>query len=394
MIFLDAIIYLLGIYSTLYVIYILILVFAHFFIKKIIKPSLSSKTRFCIIIPAYNEELLLARLLQSINIQHYPRGLFESVVVADNCTDRTVDVARESGAIVFERKDEYKRGKGYAIQWALERIDMSQYDAALIVDADCVISNRALWDLDIMIQAGKRVIQCYSGIDNPNDSWFTRLLDVSRMISNEIYHPAKQLLGLSSTLMGTGMCFTSHILRKYGWHSFSVGEDCEYYAKLLLNDETIDYSSDARVYHRESSSLNQATTQRIRWSSGKFAILWKYGFRLLLRGLLERNIVKFDAALTLLFPNPSLGINITLLALAASLLLPLTHAGAIEAWFFILCILQMGIFIIGVFYTENKLSKFASIFVAPVFLVWKMGIDILSIVGVGRNSWVRTRREL
>jgi cellulose synthase/poly-beta-1,6-N-acetylglucosamine synthase-like glycosyltransferase len=252
----------------------------------------------------------------------------------------------------------------------------------------------ALRYLDNMIQAEKQVIQCYNGVGNPDDSWFTRLLDVSRTIGNEIYHPAKQKLGLSSYLMGNGMCFTTEILGKYGWDAFTVGEDWEYYAKLVQNGEIIGFARDARVYHRESASLKQATSQRIRWSSGRFAIAWKYGFRLLLEGLAERNIVKFDAALPLLLPNPSLGMNITLIGLVASLTLPVGYKGALAVWFLALGLIQTGIFIVGVFYTRNKLNKFMSIFVAPAFLIWKMGIDALSALGMGRKKWVRTERKI
>lgn len=380
-------------YLSIYVFYSLLMLLAHFYQSKPSQLNRKPTTRFAVIIPAHNEELLLPSLLETVQVQDYPSELSSIIVIADNCTDNTAEVARKKGVIVLERFDQHNKGKGYAIKWALEMCNINQYDAVLIIDADCIMNNSVLKHLDAMIE-GKRVIQCHISVSNPDHSWFTRLLDVSRTIENEIYFPAKQRLGLPIHLVGTGMCFTAKILQKYGWNAFTVGEDWEYYVKLLLQGETIGFAYDAKVYQLESSSLKQATSQRMRWSSGRFAIAWKYGFRLLASGIAERNIVKFDAALPLIFPNPSLGINITLVGMAAVLTLPVDQKGLLFAWLLALGLLQLAIFIVGVFHTRNKFSKFMSIFVAPAFLMWKMVIDILSVVGMGRKKWVRTERKL
>jgi len=392
MIVISTVLVLAGIYLSFYVAYWLILLCTHFFSSLRPSPAGALLTRFAVVIPAHDEELLLPRLLASTRNQDYPGERFGTIVVADNCTDSTADVARRQGASVLERVDEGKRGKGYAIKWALETIGLDKYDAVLIVDADCFISSNALRSLDGAMQ-GKQVIQCYSGVGNPNDSWFTRLLDVSRTINNDIYSPAKQRLGLSSELTGTGMCFATRILRKYGWDAFTIGEDWEYYAKLVQNGEAVGFDWNAKVYHEESSSLKQATSQRMRWSSGRFAVAWRYGFRLLAKGIIERNVVKFDAGLTLILPNPSLGMNVTLMCLGVAFLTTAGQGTAFPLWFFLLALAQLGVFVVGVFYTKNKLSKFLAIFIAPAFLAWKMGIDALAILGVGRKKWVRTERK-
>ena len=381
-----------GVYLSGYVAYWAILLVNHFLSPQPSPAPGSLQTRFAIVVPAHNEELLLARLLESARAQDYLRPLFDVIVVADNCTDRTAAIAREHGATVLERIDETKRGKGYAIQWALESIDLGKYDAVLIVDADCTISPGSLRCLDGSIRE-KGVVQCYNGVGNPDQSWFTRLLDVSRTVSNRIYGPAKQRLGLACELTGTGMCFSTRILRTHRWDAFTVGEDWEYYAKLIQNGEIIGFDWNAKVYHEESSSLKQATSQRMRWSSGRFAVAWAYGSRLIARGIIDRNVVAFDAGLTLLFPNPSLGINITLASLACAFLATADRGSALIWWFSGLAVAQFGVFLVGVFHTQRKLSKFLAIFVAPVFLIWKMGIDLLSMLGFGRKKWVRTQRK-
>lgn len=385
----------LGAYVSIYIFYNLILLCVNFTIKDHDALFPTPKTRFGIITPAHNEELFLGRLLKSINKQDYPAGMIQTTVVADNCSDHTAKIGLENGAQVLERRDDQHRGKGYAIKFALERIDLSEYDAIFIVDADSVIKKDLFMQLDKALRNGRKIIQCYNGVANPGQSWFTRLLDVSRTVSNEILQPAKQKLGLSSNLMGNGMCFSSGILMKYGWDAFTVGEDWEYYAKLVQAGETVSFANRARVYHQESSSLKQATSQRMRWSSGRFAVAWEYGIGLFFRGLAERNIKKMDASLPLLFPNPSLGMNITMVGFILSLLIPsATNKYSFALWFSSLMLLQIIMFMIGILYTRDKLKNFLTLFAAPLFLTWKMGIDAFSALGLGRKKWVRTERKL
>jgi hypothetical protein len=58
-------------------------------------------------------------------------------------------------------------------------------------------------------------------------------------------------------LSGCGMCFSRRIVEQFGWTAFSVGEDWEYSATLLLNGETIHFNADARVMARESRGFQQ-----------------------------------------------------------------------------------------------------------------------------------------
>ena len=384
-----------GVYVGSYVLYSVCLVAAAMLIKDVVKVSPRRESRFGIIVPAHNEELLLPRLLKSITAQNYPQDKFKSIIVADNCTDNTPKVAREYGAYVLVRQDDVHQGKGYALRYALDQIDLSEFDAILVVDADSVLNSHALSELDRSLSGGARIIQCYNGVANPEASWFTRLLDVSRTFGNEIYHPAKQKLGLSSYLMGNGMCFASEVLKEHGWDAFTVGEDWEYYATLMQRGEIVAFDRDARVYHEESTTLKQASPQRMRWSSGRFAIAWNHGLTLFYKGLAERNIRKVDGSVPLLFPNPSLGVNLTAIGLILSFWITEAIPQAIFIVLFLtLAAMQLGMFLIGVAYTREGFKNSLCVIMVPMFLLWKMSIDCLAATtGVGASKWRRTDRD-
>ena len=393
MILSDIFLVLIGMYLSCYVLYHLILFIIFISSKDIPAKPIIPETRFCVLIPAHNEELLISRLLLCFREQAYPKDLFKCFVIADNCTDNTARISSENGAMVLKRLDKALFGKGHALKWALEKIDLTAFDAVLIVDADSVVGNDILLHLDRSIREGNRAIQCYNGVANPHESWFTRLLHVSRTIGNEIVHPAKQRLGLSSYLMGNGMCFSTRLLSKFGWDAFTVGEDWEYYAKIVREGESVAFCKNARVFHQESYSMKQATSQRLRWSSGRFAIAWSEGLRIFRQGIMERNTIKIDAAFPLIFPNPSLGINISVILMMFSIFLPsIVNKYVYTGWFAVLIVLQILMFVYGIMYTEEKLKGFLSMFIAPLFLVWKMGIDVLSLFGIGRERWVPTAR--
>jgi 1,2-diacylglycerol 3-beta-glucosyltransferase len=389
------ILFALGVYLSIYVIYTLVLILSNYFLPEKVHVMRESRTRFSVVIPAHNEELLLDRLLKSFAREEYPYDMINLFVVADNCSDETAAIGRNNGAVVLERYDPNLRGKGYAIKHALANMNFNEYDAIFVVDADSLVEASAMKELDRAIQNGARIMQCYNGLSNPDESWFTRIMDVSRTIGNEVLEPAKEKIGLTSHLMGNGMCFLKDVISKYGWDAFTVGEDWEYYAKLVMRGERIAFVNKARVYHSESVNLKQATSQRLRWSSGRFAIAAKYGLKLLYYGVKSNKIMKIDAAMPLLLPNPSLGISLTIMMLIVCLFVPLpAYRNILIGWVSLMIVLQLSFFLIGILYVKNKKTKLLAILFAPIFLIWKSGLDLLSAAGIGRKSWVRTDRKL
>ena len=92
------------------------------------------------LIPAHNEEKVIKYLIESLKEQNYPKECLDIYVVADNCTDNTAEIARNAGAIVYERTDPEKKTKGYAMQWFLKQKieENADYDAFCVFDADNV----------------------------------------------------------------------------------------------------------------------------------------------------------------------------------------------------------------------------------------------------------------
>lgn len=375
-------------YVSFTVVYNFLLAGAYFLIREKREEKSAPQGKFCILIPAHNEELLLGRLLDSLKHLYYPEEKYEIVVIADNCDDHTAEIAASQNVECLVRFNHELRGKGFAISWALDELHLDDYDAVVIIDADNIVDPNLLRELDYRLSQGARVIQCNNDLANPEASWFTRILHVARVIDNTLVHYAKQKLGLSSFLMGNGMCFSVEVLRRFHWECYSLSEDYEYYSNLVRNNIFIDFSYQAKVFHQESTSLEQASPQRMRWATGKFNIIKKYGFKLLLDGLKAMNFRKVEASFTLLLPHPSMLVNLSVFVLFLSYFVK----GVWLSWALSLIILQILYFGIGLYLTKASLKTILSILFSPVYLVWKGVIDIISLLGLGNREWKRTSR--
>jgi cellulose synthase/poly-beta-1,6-N-acetylglucosamine synthase-like glycosyltransferase len=381
-------------YLSFAVFYHLFLAVVYFLKGERQRKNIKKQYKFLLLIPAHNEEQIIGRLLESIKKLDYDINLFKVMVIVDNCIDKTAEIVKKYNIKILARTDKHKTGKGFAIEWALERIDINKFDAIVIVDADNIIDTRFFHGLNEIIAEGINAIQCYNGLANPDESAFASIMHLSRTIDNELYHHAKYKIGLSSFLMGNGMCFTSKILKNYGWSASTLAEDYEYYAKLIEKKEMVGFAANARLYHQESKGINQATSQRLRWSSGKFEIARKYGVHLLKKGLKERNYKIVDASFPLILPNLSLMVNMTFMALLISILIHFIYPiSGVIIWLLFLILLEIAYFFIGIFLTKIPILKFVYAFsFAPVFLLWKGYIDIKGIFGEKKRQWGSSRR--
>lgn len=382
------------IYLTFSVFYLIFLALCSLFKKNpIIAPS-KKLNHFCVLIPAHNEELLIDGLLKSLVCMSYPKNAYDVVVIADNCNDNTASIALRNGAKILERNGPKFGGKGFAIDWALKEINLDAYQALVIIDADSIVEEYLLSELNNFINNGSEAIQCYNGVANPEETWFTRILAVSRNLENTLYHHAKYKLGLSSHLMGNGMCFKIDVLKKYGWKAFSSGEDWEYYTKLIKNGIKVSFAVKAKVFHQESKSLSQATPQRQRWSGGRFAIVKRHGFKIFSQGLKTRNWKMADASFPLLLPNYSLQMNLSLLLLLFTYFTPIIVAkNFFIFWLLFLTFLQISYFFLGMYISKASPRTLFSVIFAPAFLIWKLVIDVSGILGKGTKQWIRTERH-
>lgn len=233
------------------------------------KPMLTDKKhRFIIALPANNEESVIGNLIKSLKMQDYDKSLFDIYVIADNCTDKTAEVARENGVIVYERFDETKKTKGYALNWFLDKMKdkKDDYDALLVFDADNVVDKNFLNVMNKKLCQGEVLVQGYRDIKNPTDTWVSGGYAIFYWTMNRLYHLARYNMGLSPLINGTAFMVKWDLLIDEGWNTKTLTEDIEFALINISKGVKLGWAKDAIVYDEQPLTFKQSWKQRERWS--------------------------------------------------------------------------------------------------------------------------------
>ena len=302
---------------TIYWLYQLIISLCSF-IKIKDKPLVEDKEhRFMAIIPAHNEEKVIANLVESLKNQNYNKELYDIYVIADNCTDKTAQIAKKSGAIVYERFDEEHKTKGYALQWFLQQKieEDAPYDAFCIFDADNIVDVNFLKAMNKKLCQGEDVVQGYRDIKNPSDSWVTAGYAIFYWTMNRFYHLARYNIGLSPLINGTGFMVRFDVVKPEGWNTKTLTEDIEFSLKRIIQGKKLGWATDAIVFDEQPVGFKQSWSQRSRWTIGHIQCLQEYTKPLAVAVKDNKTIMNFDGLLYMLGSIPMFVFTLLLLVL-------------------------------------------------------------------------------
>lgn len=270
--------------------------------------------RFMAIIPAHNEEAVIGNLVESLKRQNYNKELYDIYVIADNCTDNTAKVAKEAGAIVYERYHATKKTKGYALDWFLQQKmeENAPYDAFFVFDADNIVDSNFIKNMNKKLCQGEDVVQGYRDIKNPTDSWITAGYAIFYWTMHRFYHLARYNLGLSPLLNGTGFMVRFDVIKPQGWDTETLTEDIEFSLKRIIKGKKLGWATDAICYDEQPVGFKQSWSQRSRWTVGHIQCIKRYTKELAIATKENKTIMNFDGLLYILGSIPMFIISIIL----------------------------------------------------------------------------------
>lgn len=272
--------------------------------------------RFMAIIPAHNEEAVIGNLVESLKNQNYPKDLYDIYVIADNCTDHTANIAREAGAMVLERFDETKKTKGYALDWFLQQKikEDAHYDAFCVFDADNIVDQDFIKNMNKKLCQGEEVVQGYRDIKNPTDSWITAGYAIFYWTMHRFYHLARYNLGLSPMLNGTGFMVRFDVIKPDGWKTVTLTEDIEFSLQRIIKGKKLGWATDAIVYDEQPVGFKQSWSQRSRWTVGHMQCIKEYTKQLAVVAKDKKTMMNFDGFLYIVGSIPMFILTLVLLA--------------------------------------------------------------------------------
>lgn len=272
--------------------------------------------KFMAIIPAHNEETVVGNLVESLKNQNYNRELYDIYVIADNCTDNTAKVAKDAGAIVYERFNDTKKTKGYALDWFLQQKieENAQYDAICIFDADNIVDKNFLTAMNKKLCQGEEVVQGYRDIKNPTDNWITSGYALFYWTMHRFYHLARYNLGMSPLLNGTGFMVSFDIIKENnGWKTITLTEDIEFSLQRILTGKRLGWSTEAIVYDEQPTGFKQSWSQRSRWTVGHIQCMKEYTGKLAEVAKQNKTMMNMDGFLYIIGSIPMFIITLILL---------------------------------------------------------------------------------
>jgi glycosyltransferase involved in cell wall biosynthesis len=336
-------------------------------------------------------------MLSSLKRIDYPTDRYDIYIIADNCTDRTADIARDAGVHVQVRTDLEHRGKGYALSWAFDLLmnGTRPYDAYVVLDADAIVDPGLLKALARGLASGAAALQSQNAVLNAAESPVSALRWLALSLMNYIRPLGRNTLGGSSTLTGNGMCLTHELLKRHPWQAFGLSEDYQYYLSIVSSGEKVLFVPDADVRSVMPTTSRQLQTQDIRWESiNPDASAWqrRIGWSLLGEGISRHNWARLDALVELLIPPLSVlvGGSVVLLIGAVVLQAPLQVALAAAL------VAMLAVYVASAFVLlRPPLGVYRSLVYAPAYVARKLWIYfVLRRLRKNTASWVRTSRTI
>lgn len=277
--------------------------------------------KFAVIVSARNESDVIEEFIHTVDLQDYPSDLIDVYVIADNCSDDTAQKARIAGAHVYERFDNKKVGKGYALDFLFKilRSKKTKYDGYFIFDADNLLSRNYISEMNKVFNRKYKIVTSYRNSKNYDSNWISAGYSLWFLRESKYLNYARMLLNNSCAVSGTGFLISSEIIDKNnGWKYHLLTEDIEFTIDSIINGEKIGYCNSACFYDEQPTSFRDSWNQRMRWSKGFYQVFFKYGYNLFKSIFKNRDFSCYDMFMTI---SPMMLISIVMILFNSSIFL-------------------------------------------------------------------------
>ena len=341
--------------------------------------------RLAVIVPAHNEEVLIASCVESLLISAAGTET-RIIVVAHNCSDHTTDRAAKAGAEVVICNDPQARGKGSALAFGFEYAASEGMDAALVIDADSTVSKNLVGLVREALTNGAEAVQCSYEMESSSNRPATRLTALGFRGFNVVRPVGRSRLGLSAGIVGNGFAMRQTVLAQTPYNSFSVVEDLEYHIRLVLCGKKVQFLDQAKVWSGVPPSKQGDAIQRSRWEGGRAnaAVNW---LGPLLQQLMRGRLRMVEPLLDLL----SLPIGYVAFLLLLALCLPLEW---LRVYALIAGAVLVGHVLAAAWLGNDFAGDLRILARAPGYILWKLSL-LPRIFRSSRSdaAWVRTERQ-
>lgn len=351
-------------------------------------PSKSRKqARFLIITTACQYDQQIEKTIKSVLAQDYDEKNFDMVLVGDNLP-ALMNMKLTQYPITFFRTQMENGNKLKALQYAISHMSaLKIYDLVILLDPDETIGTHFLQKVNRSYQLGYRMMQAHrTDFDRQTSSMI--LATTFEEINNSVFRIGHNNVGLSSALVGSGLC------ADYNWFRNNIGkisgEDEEKELEVLILQQRlyVDFLSDAFVYVDQVARTKDFNAQRRRWIWAQFKSL-RRNIRSFVPAIINGNYDLADKILQwMLIPRTILVSILTFM----SILLPiLSWSDALKWWlatllFLLMCAIATPDYLVN----EEWIKAYRKV---PVLIWGSLTIPFHGIVRSVRSVFVREKKD-
>lgn len=346
-----------------------------------------------VLVPAHDEAGGIAPILETIRRELLPTDRL--IVVADNCTDATAQIARQAGAEVIERQNVALRGKGYALDFGIKHLAQNPPDIVMIIDADCTPAPGSVAKLAAMAAYHGRPAQGLYLLEQPAGT-LTQYLKVA-LIAWKLKLLVRPL-GLRKIdgpcgLFGTGMAFPWAVMSKLDLHTGNIVEDIALGLECAQRGHAPIFCREALFTSPFPISTDAQQTQRTRWETGHLNMIAQRVPKLLYEAIRTGNRDLLIMACDIAVP-PVAFLGMTIIGIATASLLVAALGGPMLA--FAVAGAAGVVFASAILFAWPQIGKgtmtLVELGLVPAYAVSKL-LMYARIVSGRQVEWIRSKRD-
>lgn len=258
----------------------------HFWLNTIKKKrrrvfKLSSYPKVTIVVPAHNEEIVIAQTVEALLKLNYPKDKLELLLFADNCSDNTyqsinsvVELPQYKSvtSTVVERT-----GNGGKAGVLNDALDMATGDWICVYDADAMPEKNAL---HFLVEKALEDPQKYAAVFGRNktrnykQNFLTRCINLEIVNTQRIHHVGLWHLFGIGRIPGTNFIIKKDFVKSIGgWDNGALTEDTAISFKIMQSGKLIALAHNSEAFQQEPETLSAYYQQRKRWAKGNYEVI-------------------------------------------------------------------------------------------------------------------------
>ena len=226
-----------------------------------------------ILIPAFNEEQVIGKVLENIKSINYPKNKFQVIVIDDGSKDKTYEIAKMHESKNIRILTKKNTGKASSLNYGL-RFVKTEFIA--VMDADTFLDKNALRNcMKYFDEKNVAAVTSHILVKRKQKIW-EKIQNIDQMLVS-INRKAQEKLNLINATPGPLSVYKTKVLLDVGkFDDKNLVEDVEIAWRLLKNGYKIKMAFDAMVYSIYPDNFRTWWKQRVRWYIGGVQTFLKY----------------------------------------------------------------------------------------------------------------------